>query len=547
MPIPSVPSDSTARTSHTNYLFDLKKLIEKSRENIKEVNEKIKEQAVLKRNQKREERSRQYYEKGVELTNEGKLDEAREYFEKAIAITDHPEMAGYIKESQRRLKKQEDALHSQERQHFNQIKQEERARREDVEQAYKEAVALYKDKKYHPAKDAFEHVDEIAPDYRATDSYLRILDQDINMEDIQAAKKQAVEIARQQKEAEAARAKEKQMWLKQIEQKEKERKESIDKQAGDVYDEAVELFKNRKFAEAKKKFEEVSWVIPDYKETIKYLERIDRDAKDEQERITQEQKKALQQQRWQEEVEGRQKEAQRLHELEVQKNQHNKDLQDQAQFLYTLAVALFDKKDWQKACDQFISIEKLVPDFKDTRLYLEKLKSYITVPMLPLQPPVVTQSPTQEGLALSLDDQKKQAQEIAALADRSAQLFRQVSVISDGSSIEQMKRKMARVDETLINLKDSKERQVHQMYEEASRLKLAENRSEIEDVTSRGRNCSVPMIMRTPKADFWHWRVLCLIIGPRVVILRGSKRIKIRASRSMLTVKIPAHHVRRNY
>ena len=116
------PSSADAQTS---YLYDLKKLIEKSRENIKRVNEKIKEQAVLKRNQKREERAREYYEKGVELTDEGKLDEAREYFEKAIRITEHPEMAGYIRESQRRLKRQENALQAQENERYGQMKQDE--------------------------------------------------------------------------------------------------------------------------------------------------------------------------------------------------------------------------------------------------------------------------------------------------------------------------------------------------------------------------------------------------------------------------------------
>ena len=128
--VPAVPADTTsANSTQTSYLYDLKKLIEKSRENIKDVNEKIKEQAILKRNQKREERSREYYEKGVELTNEGKLDEAREYFEKAIRITDHPEMAGYIRESQRRLRRQESALQAQERQHFHQIKEDEVTRK----------------------------------------------------------------------------------------------------------------------------------------------------------------------------------------------------------------------------------------------------------------------------------------------------------------------------------------------------------------------------------------------------------------------------------
>ena len=124
------PSSSDAQTS---YLYDLKRLIEKSRENIKRVNEKIKEQAVLKRNQKREERAREYYEKGISLTDQGKLDEAREYFEKAIRITEHPEMAGYVRESQRRLKRQENALQSQENERYGQMKQDESSRRKEVE------------------------------------------------------------------------------------------------------------------------------------------------------------------------------------------------------------------------------------------------------------------------------------------------------------------------------------------------------------------------------------------------------------------------------
>ena len=374
--VPAVPSDAAAVDTQSSYLYDLKKLIEKSRENIKEVNEKIKEQAVLKRNQAREERAHEYYEKGLQLTSEGKLDEARDYFEKAVRITDHPEMAGYIKESQRRLMKQENALHAQEREHNNQIKQDENARKEDVETAYKEAVDLYKQKKYHPAKDAFEHVDEIAPDYRATDSYLKIIDQDIVTADALAAKQQAVEIQHQQNEAEAARAKEKAMWLAQIEEKEKEQKESIDKQAGEVYDQAVELYKNKKFAEAKKKFEEVSWVIPDYKATMKYLARIDRDAQKEQERVAQERQKALQDQRWEEEVERKKQEAQQQREQQVKDLQHKKDVQEQAQFLYTAAVSLYDKKDMDGALNKFNDIEKLSPDFKSTRVYLARIEQW---------------------------------------------------------------------------------------------------------------------------------------------------------------------------
>jgi len=566
---PSVDT-ATAADTQASYLYDLKKLIEKSRANIKEVNQKIKEQTVLKRNQKREERARAYYEKGVELTNEGKLDEARDYFEKAIRITEHPEMAGYIKQSQRRLRKQEAALQAQERQHHNQIKKDESVRKQDVEAAYKEAVDLYKQKKYHPAKDAFEHVDEIAPDYRATGSYLKIIDQDIITGDALAAKQQAVEIAHQQKEAEAARVKEKAMWLAQIAEKEKERKDAVNKQAGEVYGQAVVLYKNKKFAEAKKKFEEVSWVIPDYKATIKYLGRIDKDAQVEGERAALQQQKALQEQRWEEEVQLKKQEAQRQYELKAKERQHVVDLQEQAQFLYTAAVNLFNKKNMDEALGKFNEIEKLFPNFKSTRVYVARIEQWkidhqkqllesqkrsqgedlrqkkiadqrqraqelkdkndqaenIYVKALNLyrdhqweeskvqfesvenrfpnfkhtrrylqkieifiarkakvKPAVVIKAPapavkipvTQPlqppGVGVVSEDQQKQAQDIAALVEKSAQLYRQIADIADDRSTAQTKRKMAQVERLLrqeLKAKQEERRaEAKKMYREA--------------------------------------------------------------------------------
>src|SRR3989338_4318298 len=185
---PGASAPAIQEQAPSSYVYDLKKLIIQSRENIKRVNAKIKDQAVIKRNQKREERAREYYQRGMQLTDEGKFDEAREYFEKAVSITDHPEMIGYIKESERRLKLQE-----------------------------------------------------------------------------QAIKHQKVEIERQNKEAEIARAREKEVWRQEIDRKEKERKVQVNQQADKAYNEAVALYKDRKFAAAKEKFQEVEWVVPDYK------------------------------------------------------------------------------------------------------------------------------------------------------------------------------------------------------------------------------------------------------------------------------------------
>jgi len=474
------PSVDTAADTHTSYLYDLKKLIEKSRENIKEVNQKIKEQAVLKRNQKREERARAYYEKGVALTNEGKFDEARDYFEKAIRITEHPEMTGYIKESQRRLKKQEAALQAQGREHYHQIKHDENARKEDVEAAYKQAVDLYKQKKYHPAKDAFEHVDEIAPDYRATGSYLKIIDQNIITADALAAKQQAVEITRQQKEAEAARAKEKQMWLVQIAEKEKERKEAINKQAEDVYGQAVELYKNRKFAEAKKKFEEVSWVIPNYKATMKYLGRIDKDAQVEQERAARQQQKALQEQRWEEEVEHKKQEVLRQRELKAKELQHIKDLQEQAQFLYTPAVNLFNKKNMDEALLKFNDIEKLIPSFKSTRVYIARIEQWKID-----QPKRLLEAQVENLRQKKLADERRQAQEIKDKVEK----LRQQELAQEHQRTQELRDKAQKLQKKLTE-KQRKAQELKDKVEKLRQQKLADERQrarELKDKTDQAQ------------------------------------------------------------
>jgi TolA-binding protein len=481
--IPSVASEVTSADTQSSYLYDLRKLIAKSREIIKEVNEKIKEQAVLKRNQAREERSRQYYEKGVELTNEGKLDEARDYFEKAILITEHPEMAGYIKESQRRLRKQQSALQAQERVHYKQIKEDERNRREDVEAAYKEAVDLYKKKKYHPAKDAFDHVDQLSPDYRATSSYLKIIDQDIIMADALAAKQQAAEIKRQQKEAEIARAKEKAVWLKQIDEKEKERKDRVNKQAEDVYEEAVNLYKRKKFAEAKKKFEEVSWVIPNYKATMKYLGRIDRDAQQQQKEADRQKQKALQQQGWEQEVEHKKQEVQHERERKAKELQHQKELGEQAEFLYAAAVKLYDNKDMDQAWDKFNDIEKIYPGYKSTRSYMIHIDQWQMDHHLPVKKRVKAPPPQPAEEAggqpsSALEDQQKQVHDIEALAEKSTQLYQKLADIADDRATKLTKRKMAEVEKILNRLKQDKEGVLYRMQQEQRKAQQEHNKAQ---------------------------------------------------------------------
>ena len=379
-PASSAPSQDVADEAappspegQTSYVYDLKKLIIKSRENIKRVNEKIKEQAVMKRNQKREERAREYYQRGIQLTEDGKLDEAREYFEKAVRITEHPEMTYYIQKSEFRLKAQEAALKREERQQLHQQEADDTMRQQDAQQEYEAAVRLYREKKFKEAKDQFEHIEELSPDYKAVRSYLRIVDQDIIEAEAKTQKDQKKEIERQQKEAESAREKEKEVWRKEVERKEEEKRNEVNKQAQDVYEDAVELYKEKKFAEAKKKFEQVEWVIPNYKAARNYLGRIDKDIAIEEKRVNEEKAKALAQQQWEEAVAQRKKEDTEKKAAEEREKQRRKQLEEEAGFVYQAAMTLFNKGLLDDALEKFNDIEKTMPGYKSARVYIAKI------------------------------------------------------------------------------------------------------------------------------------------------------------------------------
>lgn len=358
----------------SSYVYDLKKLIIKSRENIKRVNEKIKDQSVIKRNQKREERAREYYEHGLKLQEDGKFDEAREYFEKAIRITEHPEMVKYIDQSAHKLKSQENALKRQEKQLLRLDAQDRQERLGEASNAYVQAVAFFKEKKYKEAKDMFLHVTELADNYKGTQSYLRIIDQNIIEKEASISKSDKKEIERQEIEAEKSREREKEAWRKEIDKKEKDRRNQINAQADKVYKDAVALYNDKKFMEAKKKFGEVEWVVPDYKASRDYLARVDKEMAVEQARIEAIKAKELAQQQWEEEVAKRKKEALDKKEAEERERQRVKQLEEQVGFIYEEARNLFDKKTYDVALEKFNDIEKTLPGFKSTKAFIAKIE-----------------------------------------------------------------------------------------------------------------------------------------------------------------------------
>ncbi|MEI6438227.1 MAG: tetratricopeptide repeat protein [Candidatus Omnitrophota bacterium] len=367
---PSVLKEDKAQA---NYVYDLKMLVAKSRENIKNVNEKIKNQAVLKRNQQREERAREYFLQAQKLADEGRLEESRQMYEKAIAITEHPEMKYYIKESEHRAKAQKAALSRQEGEQQRRSEEEEKTAFERVESIYQGAVSLYKQQRFKEARAEFQTVEEVFPDYKAVRSYLQIIEQDIVQSERQAIKAQQKEIESQQKESEIARLREKELWRKEVDRKEEDRQKQVQKQAQDVYDTAIRLYQDRKYKAAKEKFQEVEWVVPDFKATRSYLQRIDRDLEVDQARVTEEREKVIEKQRWDETLAQKRAEEDRKKAEAMRDHQQLEGKKDQAEFIYQSGIALFDKGQLDTARERFDEVEALYPDYRSTRDYLKRI------------------------------------------------------------------------------------------------------------------------------------------------------------------------------
>jgi tetratricopeptide (TPR) repeat protein len=362
-----------------SYVYDLKSLIEKSKNNIKRVNEKIKEQAIYKRNLQREEKAREYYDRAMLLFEEGKVDEARELFEKSIRITENPEMKGYIKVSEKKFKSQAAAMRKEGQERVSLTIAQERERQQQVQDAYEKGVTLYKRQNYKAAKDEFMLVEQLIPEFKATRSYLKLLEEKMAVEEKADIVNQKKEIVRQQKEAEAGRIREKEMWRKELELKEQERQRKLMDQARQVYAEATKFYKNKDFTKAKEKFQEVEWVVPDYKSTRSYLERLDQDIKEGEQVFEEKQQEGRAKEEWNEELIRKKLEAEQKKTFEARSTEDKHKAAQEASIHYQSANDLMVQKKYAQARDEFLTVQKIYPDYKATAAYLARLNKTLGI------------------------------------------------------------------------------------------------------------------------------------------------------------------------
>lgn len=362
-----------------SYVYDLKSLINKSKDNIKRVNEKIKEQAVYRRNQLREEKAREYYDRAMELTEEGKIDEAQEFFEKSIRISEHAEMKDYVRLSEKRFKSQAKAMRKEEQDKLNLSLAQEKQRQEQVKESYNRGVEFFKRKKYREARDQFMLVEQLTPGFKATLSYLKLSEDGIASQETNDKVEQKKEILRQQKDAETARVREKEMWRKELELKERERQRKLKEQAAEVYSQAVKFYNEKNFLTAKEKFQEVEWVIPDYKATRKYLEKLDRDIKDHEQVIVAKTEGVRAKREWEDELLRKKLEGERKKEFQRRSLEEKQKAGQEAAIHYQKGKELMVQKKYADARDEFLTVEKMYPDYMATSEHLARLNKALGI------------------------------------------------------------------------------------------------------------------------------------------------------------------------
>ncbi len=359
------------KKTEEGYIFNLKDLIKESKSKIEKVDEKIKDQAKLRRNQQREEKAREYYEQAMRLYNEGKYEEAAELWKKAIKITENPEMKDYINESVKKSKRQEELFKSEEDHRIKRLESERGYSAEEVEKVYQSGVSLYKQKKYLAAKEDFEKVDEMFPDHKATRSYLMLIDHEIDKEQQEA-------IDNKVKNEAMALKKEKDAWKEDLDKKEVAQEQKTKEQAQSQYNEAVELYNNKDYDKALEKFQSVEWIIPNYKDTGKYLTKLEVYRKNKDKKLEQEEAKKRQAQEDAERAAHKAEEEKEARRKQQEDAEKNKRLTEEADFSYNAAISLYAKKLYLPAKDKFQEVEKTYPNFKSTRQYLGRIDKDIS-------------------------------------------------------------------------------------------------------------------------------------------------------------------------
>ncbi|MFH1848409.1 MAG: hypothetical protein ABH825_04245, partial [Candidatus Omnitrophota bacterium] len=182
-----------------------------------------------------------------------------------------------------------------------------------ADRMYREAILLYKDKKYKEAFEGFSDTQDMVPGYLDTDGYIEKIFRIIEKE----GKKVTIRTKKEEKKEEKARA---------------------------LYDRARKLYKQRKYQEAMDKFNEANTVMPGYSHTDYYLQLIQGDMQREKELA---------------EVKARQEE--------------NRQKIRQASMLYKQALSLYTRKKYEESLGKFKEVLDTIDGYGATYYYMQRI------------------------------------------------------------------------------------------------------------------------------------------------------------------------------
>jgi len=293
-----------------------------------------------------------YNNQAIELFEEGHFKEAQELWEKAIRVMERS--GSYIPQHSEADEKY--LLNDDIPIDFT---ADDMAETSEIEDLYTTAVAAFKKQKYTAAKKLFDRVETKTPDYRATRNYLTILKHKIKRAE------QSLN-GHKFKEGALSRKAERGEWKKILKESESELERKLIDQVSPLYKEALRHYKSRNFKLAKEYFQEIDSIFPKYRDTLKYISRIDVDIRDEEKRALKEsyKKQAI----------ARKKEQDEWHRIiEESEKKLEEKMKQQAEPVYHEALHYYKQREFEMAKNRFEEVRRIFPEYKSTAKYLGRI------------------------------------------------------------------------------------------------------------------------------------------------------------------------------
>lgn len=209
-------------------------------------------------------------------------------------------------------------------------KELQKVKTQQAENLYNDGVKLFKNKQYKESYELFLKLKESFPDYKKADYYIRILPE---------------KIAQQKKDL--------------------EKKQNLERIA-QLCKEGKELFKNDQFEQAEAKFKEILSIDAYHETALNYINV----------KIPQKKKNCTVKKEGDKDV--YKYDLARVRRIADKIDKLNKtETNKKAENLYKDALSSYNKKNYAKAYDTFKKVEGVLPDYKKTREYINKIPGQI--------------------------------------------------------------------------------------------------------------------------------------------------------------------------